>query len=93
MQFPPVVALRATQLVMKDLEMSVGSSAGSDKPTVTVFDPYSGWGDRLIGVTALTGVKYIGVDSNAELKEHYSSMMEFHQVQYDGVSCTNSLLA
>lgn len=62
----------------------------SDKENVTeilsdfkVFDPFSGWGDRLTGCAAL-GVQYIGVDANVNLVNGYSEMLElFREFGYD----------
>ncbi len=41
----------------------------------TVFDPFSGWGDRAIGAVSSKKVtKYVGVDCNPELKEGYAEI-------------------
>jgi hypothetical protein len=53
----------------------------------TVFDPFSGWGDRAIGAIGCPRVtKYVGVDCNPELAEGYknisslSDKVNFHQL-------------
>lgn len=47
------------------------------KPT-TVFDPFSGWGDRALGAAFSDTVKtYIGTDPNSLLVEGYTQIREF----------------
>jgi tRNA G10 N-methylase Trm11 len=41
----------------------------------TVFDPFMGWGGRLLGALACD-VNYIGCDSNVDLKEPYEKLMK-----------------
>lgn len=43
----------------------------------TVLDPFAGWGDRCIAAMAF-GVNYIGIDSNKDLKDSYTSMINFY---------------
>ena len=45
------------------------------KPT-TILDFTAGWGGRLIGATLLNVPKYIGIDNNIRLEEHYKKMVE-----------------
>lgn len=40
----------------------------------SVFDPYAGWGDRLVGSMALD-IDYTGCDLNEHLKEPYSQLV------------------
>lgn len=41
----------------------------------SIFDPYAGWGDRLLAAMAM-GLPYLGVDCNIELGPAYKSLME-----------------
>ena len=43
--------------------------------TTSVLDFTMGWGGRLIGACALNIKKYIGIDKNPHLKEHYRKMV------------------
>lgn len=43
-----------------------------------VFDPYAGWGDRLLAAMACD-IDYVGVDSNTNLKPAYAELIEFFQ--------------
>ncbi len=40
-----------------------------------VLDPYAGWGDRCLAAMAL-GIKYTGIDSNPNLQDPFSRMIE-----------------
>jgi len=42
----------------------------------SVLDPCSGWGDRLMACMA-SGIRYVGVDPNAELQPAYQEMINF----------------
>ena len=42
-----------------------------------VLDMTAGWGGRLVGACALDIPKYIGIDSNTDLREPYESMTAF----------------
>lgn len=42
-----------------------------DISKVSVLDPTSGWGDRLIGALSVGVKKYVGVDSNEALQQSY----------------------
>jgi len=44
--------------------------------TKKVFDPYAGWGDRCLAAIS-KDIKYIGCDSNPDLKESYLKMIDF----------------
>jgi hypothetical protein len=44
-----------------------------------VFDPFGGWGDRMIGAAAADVIKYVCTDINANLKRGYSEISEFIQ--------------
>ena len=57
-QFPPIVATHVCSVLM----------GLSKKKQFVVFDPYAGWGDRLLGISAVDGAKYIGVDLNPKLQ-------------------------
>jgi hypothetical protein len=46
------------------------------KPT-TILDPFMGWGGRLVGTCALDIPKYIGIDSNTNLKLPYQHLSKF----------------
>ena len=41
----------------------------------SVLDPFSGWASRMIGCTS-SGCKYIGIDSNKNLKQGYDEIRE-----------------
>lgn len=41
----------------------------------SVLDPCAGWGGRLVGATA-AGCRYIGIDSNTDLKEGYDRLIQ-----------------
>jgi hypothetical protein len=43
---------------------------------LTVIDPSSGWGDRMLGAMA-SGMDYTGVDPNTKLQAPYKAMIEF----------------
>jgi len=47
------------------------------KPKYAVLDMTMGWGGRLVGACALNVPKYIGIDSNQNLKTPYDKMSEF----------------
>jgi 16S rRNA G966 N2-methylase RsmD len=52
------------------------SSSSSSSPT-TVFDPFSGWGDRAIAALSCKHIdKYVGVDSNYELQNGYLELSQ-----------------
>lgn len=68
--FPPVVATRVTM----HLKAKLGKSS------LAVFDPYSGWGDRMVGVTAVAGASYVGVDSNLDLRQAYEDLRQFYGI-------------
>lgn len=42
----------------------------------SVLDPCAGWGDRLIGAM-VTGVRYVGIDPNADLHPGYEAIKHF----------------
>jgi len=46
-------------------------------PKIAVLDPTMGWGGRLVGACALDLPKYIGIDSNPNLKIPYDKMVDF----------------
>lgn len=51
------------------------------KPDVACFDPYGGWGDRMLGVCAASPeTTYEGVDSNASLRPKYTEMQTFYNI-------------
>ena len=41
-----------------------------------VFDPFGGWGDRMIGASAADVIKYVCTDNNKELEKGYMEMSE-----------------
>lgn len=43
-----------------------------------VFDPCSGWGDRLAGFWASSAVEYVGVDPNSSLPEGYEGQRKMY---------------
>lgn len=47
-----------------------------------VFDPFGGWGDRMIGASAAGVLKYVCTDINENLQKGYDELSEF--------LCTNS---
>jgi hypothetical protein len=49
---------------------------GDKYKSITILDPSSGWGDRLIAAIALD-VEYTGVDPNTKLKDRYLQMCDF----------------
>jgi hypothetical protein len=42
----------------------------------SVLDPTAGWGGRMLGAWAL-GIDYTGIDTNVEMKDAYSNMIDF----------------
>lgn len=49
------------------------------KSRVAVLDPTMGWGGRLVGATAVGVPKYIGIDSNVNLKPCYDKILSVIQ--------------
>jgi hypothetical protein len=45
--------------------------------TVAVLDPTMGWGGRLVGAAIRKVPRYIGIDSNTNLKSGYEGLVEF----------------
>lgn len=56
----------------------------------TVFDPFSGWGDRAIGAVCCPQVtKYVGVDCNPDLKDGYDQIVKLSdKVTFNQMSIT-----
>jgi len=53
-----------------------GMKTGSDN--LTVYDPFAGWGDRLLGAAASSVVnRYLGTDPNPDLISGHSEMISF----------------
>ena len=42
-----------------------------------VFDPFGGWGDRMIGAVAANVIKYVCTDINENLEKGYAEISEF----------------
>ena len=47
-----------------------------------VFDPFAGWGDRMLGVLATTDTKYFGVDKNKHLEEGHEDILDRFDEKY-----------
>ena len=69
-QFPPIVATHVCSVLM----------GLSKKKQFVVFDPYAGWGDRLLGISAVDGAKYIGVDLNPKLQIQANKLINFYNI-------------
>lgn len=55
----------------------------------TVFDPFSGWGDRALGAICSSRVlKYTGVDCNPELKEGYQEITDLSEGKVQFYNCS-----
>ena len=74
------------QLFYKAFQLYFGS-VNSFKPIISkniylqfrpscVLDFSAGWGGRLLGAMSIPSLKYIGIDTNTNLKEPYSEMIE-----------------
>jgi DNA modification methylase len=42
-----------------------------------MFDPFAGWGNRVLGASVFPNVKYVGVDANPLLKNPHIKLLEF----------------
>ena len=50
-----------------------------------VFDPFGGWGDRMIGAAAANLIKYVCTDINTELEKGYAEMSEMLNTNSDSI--------
>jgi hypothetical protein len=50
-----------------------------------VFDPFGGWGDRMIGAAAAGVIKYVCTDINDELTKGYAAMSEMLNTNSESV--------
>lgn len=57
---------------------------------VSILDPSSGWGDRLLGSIA-AGYKYTGVDPNINLVEGYKNIIKFFKYKKATMICDDFL--
>ena len=46
----------------------------------SIFDPFAGWGDRLVGALA-TNIDYVGCDTNTHLIQPYKNLISFYKHQ------------
>jgi hypothetical protein len=65
--------------------ISIAAEVYSQFGAEIVFDPFAGWGDRVLGAALSTSVhKYVGVDANSNLVQGYADITSFlssNQVQ------------